>query len=259
MGVKVLDPEVRDDVSSSGGRVRGVREFVYPIIPQTDGRFSVPVLELGFFDPGKAEYYVLSTGPLAFTASGAGISGQAADAKSGMRVVGSDIAHIKPSRSTSFSGIPGFSAWDVRPPVWSWALYALGLAMIALGVVFGRHRRRLERDRGYARMRRSNRLVKRRLAEATALLRQGRTADFYAALDRAVLGYIGDRFNIEAHGMTGEELTAELSGRGVPEDTAAGLLELVRTCAAARFSPAAASGCSPVETLETARRILEEL
>jgi len=258
-GVRMLDPETKDDVGSQTGRLKGTREFVYPIMPQADGRFSVPSIEMGFFDPEKQVYYTRTTPPLEFTVSGAGLRSEAAGAQTGgVRVVGTDIVHIKPVRAAGLPPRPVLAGWNAAPPAWSLGFYPLGIALMVLGIVVGRHRRRLEQDRGYARMRRSSGLVKKRLAEATAMLRQGREADFHAALDRAVLGYIGDRFNVEAQRMTGDELRAELTGRGVATGTAVELLDLIRTCDAARFSPGMAS-CRPDETLARARRVLEAL
>ncbi len=256
-GAKILDPETRDDISSRSGRLKGSREFVYPIIPQADGRFSIPTIEIGFFDPEREEYYTRETPRLEFTVSGAE-AGERPAAQAGLRLVGTDIVHIKPSRAVPFPAGPVLLEQGAAVPGWSWVFYALGAAVVVAGFIVGRHRRRLERDRGYARLRRSSRIVRKRLAEATSLLRRGREGEFYSALDRAVLGYVGDRLNIETQGMTGDELGAELARRGITDRTVAELLDLIHTCDAARFSPGMAR-CRPEEALARAREILEAL
>ena len=130
--------------------------------------------------------------------------------------------------------------------------------MLAFGIVLGRHRRKLEQDRGYARRTRSSRLVKKGLAEATKLLAQGSEREFHAALNRAVVRYVGDRFNLEASGMTGDQIQAELSSRNVNADTVSSLLDLIASCDAARFS-SGMTRCTPQETLDKARVVLEKL
>jgi hypothetical protein len=100
--------------------------------------------------------------------------------------------------------------------------------------------------------------VKKGLAEATKLLLQGDEREFHAALNRAVVRYVGDRFNIESTGMTGDQLQSELAGRNVDADTVAALLDLIASCDAARFSPGM-TRCTPQETLEKARTVLERL
>jgi hypothetical protein len=139
-----------------------------------------------------------------------------------------------------------------------WFFYPAGLVVFAVGVVMGRHRRKLEQDRGYARRTRSSRLVKKGLAEATRLLAQGDEREFHAALNGAVVRYVGDRFNIESTGMTGDQLQSELAGRNVDADTVASLLDLIASCDAARFS-SGMTRCTPQETLEKARIVLERL
>ena len=140
----------------------------------------------------------------------------------------------------------------------SWLFYPAGLVVLGVGIVMGRHRRKLEQDRGYARRTRSGRLVKKGLAEASKLLAQGNERDFHAALNRAVVRYVGDRFNIESTGMTGEQLQAELVGRDVDAATVSSLLDLIASCDAARFSPGM-TRCTPQETLNKARTVLEKL
>lgn len=247
-GVKVLQPEAKQGTSSSGGRVSGSRTFSYPLIPTADGRFAVPEVSLGFFNPKTATYYVRTTPRLELFASGAAGKAALVESELGVRVLGSDIAHIKVAGGPRAAGSTG----------WDWVFYPLGLALVAAGAVAGRHQRKLERDRGYARRTRSSRLVRKRLAEAEGLLKKGNQADFYAALHRAVLGYAGDRFNLEVAGMTGDEVRLALERNGVDGAAVNQLLDLAAQCDAARFSPGMTT-CSPADSLELARAVLEKL
>ncbi len=247
-GVKMLSPESKQTTSTSDGRVSGTRSFSYPLIPTADGRYVIPGISMSFFNPRSASYYTLSTSSLEFFATGATGNVPLSETERGVRTLGRDIAHIKAAASPF---VPG-SSW------WLWLFYPLGIMVLLAGIVVGRHQRRLEQDRGYARRTRSSRLVRRRLAEAEACLKKGRTADFHAALQRAVIGYAGDRFNIEATGMTSDEIRTELARRGVAAETVSQLLDLAARCDAARFSPGM-SDCAPAEVLAQARRVLESL
>jgi len=249
-GVKVLQPEARQNTNSSAGRISGTRLFSFPLIPTADGKYVVPEIGMSFFNPKTASYYSQTTPRLEFVATGATGKTPLSESELGVKVLGSDIAHIKPALSA-------LAARSSRSS-WVWVFYPLGLVVLGAGVVMGRHQRRLEQDRGYARRTRSSRLVRKRLAEAEALLKQGREGEFYAALSRAVLGYAGDRFNIEVSGMTGDEIRTELDRRGVEAAVVTRLLDLASQCDAARFSPGMRT-CSPRETLDLARGILEKL
>ena len=252
-GVKVLTPEAKQNTRTSDGRVAGERSFNYPLIPTTDGKFVIPDITMGFFNPKAGSYYTQTTPRLEFVATGATGKVPLSESESGVKTLGSDILHIKPvlSRASGIAPSPLFLSL-------SWLFYPAVLVVLGVGIVMGRHRRKLEQDRGYARRTRSGRLVKKGLAEASKLLAQGNERDFHAALNRAVVRYVGDRFNIESTGMTGEQLQAELVGRDVDAATVSSLLDLIASCDAARFSPGM-TRCTPQETLNKARTVLEKL
>ena len=253
-GVKVLSPETKQTTRTSEGQVAGERTFNYPLIPTADGKFVIPEITTGFFNPKTGSYYTQITPRLEFVASGATGRTPLTETESGVKTLGTDIAHIKPNFS------PASPFVNRHSPIGNlvWFFYPAGVLVLGVGVLLGRHRRRMEEDRGYARRSRSSRLVKKGLAEATSLLAQGKEQEFFAALNRAVVRYVGDRFNLETSGMTGEQIQAELSSLSVAPDTVSNLLELIASCDSARFSPGMAS-CTPQETLNKARIVLERL
>jgi hypothetical protein len=253
-GVKVLSPETKQIMRTSDGRVAGERTFSYPLIPSADGKFVIPEIAMGFFNPRTGSYYTQMTPRFEFVASGATGKTPLTETESGVKTLGTDVQHIKLNFSQG-------SPLATRPPPLAdlgWFFYPAGIIVLGIGLVMGRHRRKLEQDRGYARRTRSSRLVKKGLAEASRLLAQGNEREFYAALNRAVVRYVGDRFNLETSGMTGEQIQTELSSRKIDADTVEGLLELIASCDAARFSPGMAR-CTPQETLDKARTVLEKL
>ena len=253
-GVKVLSPETKQTTHTTDGRVAGERAFNYPLIPTADGKFVIPDVAMGFFNPKTGSYYTQTTLRLEFAATGATGRTPLAETETGVKTLGTDILHIKPT----FGQQSPVAGRQSPLAFLGWFFYPAGIVVLGIGALMGRHRRRLEQDRGYARRSRSSRLVKKGLAEATRLLSQGNEREFHAALNRAVVRYVGDRFNIESTGMTGDQLQAELAGRDVDAATVSSLLDLIASCDAARFSPGMAR-CTPKETLEKARTVLEKL
>jgi len=253
-GVKVLSPETKQTTHTSGGRVAGERTFNYPLIPTADGKFVIPEITMGFFNPKSGSYYTQTTPRLEFVASGATGKTPLMETESGVKTLGTDILHIKPACHAETP----LASRQSPLAFLGWFFYPAGIVVLGIGIVLGRHRRKLEQDRGYARRTRSSRLVKKGLAEASKLLAQGNEREFHAALNRAVVRYVGDRFNLETSGMTGDQIQAELSSRNIDADTVAGLLDLIASCDAARFSPGMAR-CTPKETLDKARVVLEKL
>lgn len=251
-GLKILDPEVVDKVATEGGKISGYKEFKYPILPQRDGRHEIPSIKLSYFDPSDKSYHTIGTEKISFTATGTAKIVSSTLTETGIKVLGTDIHHIKPNL-TSLSSQSGIV------PIWLILLYPVSLVILIAGVVYQKHRQRLEKDIGYARRLRSGRMMKKRFAEATKFLAQKNEKDFYSALARAVFGYVGDRFNIQAMGMTKEQLREELIPKGIDEELLNRLLKIIDTCDAARFSPSLVAAINPQELLQETKELLNKL
>jgi hypothetical protein len=142
------------------------------------------------------------------------------------------------------------------PPWWPNVLALLSVATLGAAFWYRGHSERLQSDRGYARMSRSSGLVKRRLGEAERLLRKQDEKGFYAALTQAVTGYIGDRFNIDTHALTRDQLRAELERREVAPEVADGAIGIVDECETARFSPGLLEQRDPQRLFARTRDVL---
>jgi hypothetical protein len=249
-GLKILNPETKDNFSYAVGRLSGTRKFSYPILPGADGKYRIPEIELGFFDPKTGSYYTKKTPPLELVVTGVPANQAGAEpAAPGLRVLGSDIRHIKTGRLSSELPVPGWL------PV---LLYPLGIAVLVAGAILGRHRQRLLSDTGYARRSRALGQARQRLKQAEQALRHNRQGEFYSLVRQALLGFTGDRFNIDTAGMTGGELGTSLNRLGVDEGLINRLLDTLNRCEVARFSPGAIE-CDPHSLLAQARELIGAL
>jgi len=230
-GLRILDPEVKDDDHVENGVVQGTKTLRYPIIPQADGKFEIPPIKMAYFDPKAKTYRTLEAGPLELTASGA-VSNAPVTEASGLKVLGTDIAYIK-SDASSLATTPFGTPW------WPNVLYLASLGTIFWALWYRGHRERLLSDRGYARRLRSSGLVRKRLREAEKQLKSRDERGFHAALAQAVTGYLGDRFDLDAQALTREQLRAELDRRRVKPEVAAAVMDVLERCDVGRFSPGA--------------------
>jgi len=247
-GLKILDPEIKDDVHVAGDEVQGTKTLRYPILPQTDGKYVIPPIRMAYFDPRSRSYRTLEGGPFELSACGTASSAPLAEA-SGLKVLGTDINYIKPDARA-------LATAPLDPPGWPNLLYLLSLGMVGGAFWYRGHSLRLQSDRGYARKLRSSGLVRRRLGQAEGHLKRHDEKGFYGALAQAVAGYIGDRLNIDTHAMTKERLRAELDRLGVAADTSGSVLEVIEQCEIARFSPDSVAGSDPRRLLQRARDAL---
>jgi hypothetical protein len=250
-GLRILDPEIKDEVHAGPDGVRGTRTFRYPILPQTDGKFVIPLVRIAYFDPRAKSYRTLQTGPYECSASGSIQSAPVVEA-TGLKVLGTDIDYIKADAT-------GLAVTSFDPPWWPNLLYAVSLGLIGGALWYRGHSQRLLSDRGYARKARSSRLVRARLRQAETLLKKKDERSFHAALAQAVMGYLGDRFNIEIHAMTKEQLQAELERLQVGPGTVAAVIEIIEQCEIARFSPGVQAMKDPQQLFRKARDVLGQV
>lgn len=250
-GLKILDPEVKEDIRPSGGVIKGTRTFRYPIIPQADGKFVIPAVSIAYFDPAARAYRTVSTERYECTATGCVQSAAVVEA-TGLKVLGADINHIKPDAAA----LPAVPAGPSR---WLWAVYVLSLGLIGGSFGLRGYRDRLASDRGFARKARSSSLVRRRLKASAALLRRGDLPAFHAALAQAVGGYAGDRFDLDTQALTKEQLRDELAARRVPEQAVAEIVSVLEQCELARFSPGMMTVKDPAELLRRATAALDRI
>jgi hypothetical protein len=228
--LRTLDPEVTDHVRHAGNTIKGSKTFKFPLIPAADGKHRIPSIGLTFFDPRTGDYVTRETTPLEFVARGAGPAAAVRGPGQGLRVLGGDIRHIKAdARSLSNKG--------TGVPLPLLMLYPLGFLILLLAVGYRRHQTRMIGDQAYARRLRSGRAAKGRLSHAQRLLSERKTGEFYSALARVILGYAGDRFNIEASALTRDELGAALAERDVPDEVVQQLKDLLRDCDEGSYAP----------------------
>jgi hypothetical protein len=99
-----------------------------------------------------------------------------------------------------------------------------------------RRREQLAANAGLFRRRRASREARRRLKRARSLAAPGREAAFFAEVDRAVTGYVADKFDASAAGLTRERMAELLEARGVPEDLRRRTFTCLERCDFGRFA-----------------------
>jgi hypothetical protein len=227
-GIKILDPEIKDNITTTNDIIKGYKEFRYPLIPQIDGQYVIPQIRVAYFDPRDAKYHFIETEKLEFTASQTASAKEMVQAE-GIEVLGSDIHYIKSDTARLANRMFSFG--------WSIIFFYIACLMIITGAVLYRdHQARLLTDRAYARKLRASRIVRKRLRQAEHDLKKKDHEHYFAELSKVLLGYIGDRFNLDVGSLTNEQLILELEKRNIAQDLIQHITELISQCDTARFS-----------------------
>ncbi len=248
--VKILDPEIVDNINARDGRIKGYKEFRYPLIPQSDGEHVVPEMKIAYFNPRDKKYHLLMTEKLKFTATQTAAATEAVRAE-GLKILGSDIRYIKANTTK-------LSAQRQSADEWLAFVYIVGLAVVAISIFYRRHQTRLLTDRAYARKLRATRIVRKLLKQTEKYLKQGNETELLNLLSKILLNYIGDRYNLDTVALTKEQLLEDLKKRNIDSATLAKLSNVLDHCNLVRFSPGMKCE-NPQQLYEDTKEILKKL
>jgi hypothetical protein len=216
-------------------------------------------VKLSYFDPYDRRYRTIESAPLQLRVEpGAQGEGGTPVVFTGsgeqIRVLGRDIHHIHPTPAALAAG---GSAFYTRP-LYA-ALHSVPLLAVALALFVERRRRRWLADAPRARAMRAGRQAEGRLGEASELIRRRDIEAAFAAVSAAVRGYIADKMNASAAGLTDDEIKVFLTGRSVDAETQQEALGVLAECDGARYSAASTSPDAAQRTQARASALVARL
>ena len=142
IGVRALQPVIRDQQQLSGGKLSGTRSWEWILIAETPGEHEVPEITIHYFDPESKQYGSATTASIGFAARGS--------ARSSQPTIQPATSPPKP-QGAAFGPFSMYSALrraevPVRNRPWfGWLLafppVAFGLVVLAVGLARQRERR----------------------------------------------------------------------------------------------------------------------
>jgi len=220
--------------------IRGGKTFEYPFIPRSHGDFVLGPVEYSYYNVEQGRYVTLTSDelPLHVERSAAAAvpdsqsGGQLTVSRKDVRDLGSDIRFIS-TRTPQFREAGRFFVWS--PLFWG-LLGLLVLAALVICLVF-RKMAALKADVAGSRNRGAVKMARKRLATAGDFLQKNLYTAFYEELHRALLGFVSDKFTMDAADMSRENIAAKIIGAGAPQELAEEFCSLLDECEYARYAP----------------------
>jgi hypothetical protein len=217
--------------------VSGRRKFDFVLVPQAEGRFTIPPVRVPYFDPVRGSYAVAQSVAVPVEVKpGTAEDGNRLVYAGGddFRVINRDIRFIHP--------VPAGLAVAARPFYAGrvfLALQALPLLVVGAAVAVARRRRRLRSDVGFARASRAWRDAAHKLSFAERAFRAGEGERGFALVQGAIFGYFADRMNAPAAGLTSADVDRFARARGAGDAVVESIARTIAACDAARYAGAA--------------------
>lgn len=257
-------PEIPDDFEQfspktdyrtrvSGSTVTGTMMVDYTIVPQSVGTFKIPEQKFVYFDPVKKSYVTLTApGYNMEIAKGSGTTISAEQREIEAR--NTDILHIKTGdKRLSQTHHPLIFSW------WYWAVAGLLVVALILAIaVYGRQVR-LNADVAGRRNARASKVARKRLREAEGFMKSRQPERFYEAMLKAMWGYLGDKLSMPVSQLTRQNISQTLADRGVGEDVAGRIINVLDQCEMARYTPDSSSEASVEAVYNEATSSINEL
>lgn len=230
---ETYDVKITDGASS--------RTFEFPFIPRSSGDFVLPALQYTYYDVSSRTYVTLSGPEIAVYVERSendalqpvqGVPSVQAPARKDVKDLANDIRFIHTS-DPHFSRQGHLFAGSLL----FWLIFAL-LLILAICIWFiVRAVLRSRSDVVSRRNRAAARMATKRLSTARQFLDKGLVTAFYEELHRALLGFVSDKFNIDAADMSHDGISARFVDAGLDQKCTSSFLELLDACEFARYAP----------------------
>lgn len=238
------------------GRTAGeAKRFEYALRPKRPG-VGVPALSVAVFNPDTEKFTEIATKPVALAVTAASQLGAGELVGS---VTGSGTPEIKSREQGIYQNVTDpseLSDQHVNITALSEVMVGLWLAAGCLIAVVSVHRKK-SGDVAWQRKRRARRAAQRKLADARAVLAEGRSTDAVRAIRSALLGLVADMRSMVAEGLTAGEAESVLGQTAIPAGELAELRRLLQEIEAAEYG--AGSGSEARAMIDEAERLIPSL
>jgi hypothetical protein len=247
-GLRILAPQLRDNVEAPNDLVRGSRVFEWLIVPEREGTYSIGPFELPTFDPLSGTYTTVRSEPIQLVAAGNAIAPVEDD---------DDAEEVRQATAPDFGTVRTASDLDrASTPISRSIVYVALLAVpffVWIGFIgFGAVRRRSELAKQRGSKDHAVKTAKKRLRGAQEHATRGDAKAFYGEIHKVLGEVLEARLGAPIGGYTHAELRRYLRERGMGDELSERVVDEMEGSEFARFS---AAGASPQEIAKCADRV----
>ena len=228
------DAKVTDKTRLTANGVEGNMVYDFLAVPRNQGDYTIPAVELTYYDTSLRVYKTIKTQPFALKVEkGDGSSSETTDYSSQDK----DIHGLKQGKSKlhdiddMFYGSFGY---------WTSLLLPL-VAFVALLIIF---RRRAIENADIVKMRsnKANKIATKRLKKAHLLMLKGKQGEFYDEVLRTLWGYVSYKLNMPVEQLSRENIREMFVAHQVDDETIEKFEAALDECEFERYAPGDAAG-----------------
>ncbi len=222
---EVFSPNIDTKTTVDASNVGGIVYFDYSIVPQKEGDFKIPALELVYFNPSSGRYEkAVARGYDVTVGKGSVSRGDA----SRMRKINTELI---PFGKLSHSNELITDTWLY----WLW--YIIPTLCLGGGLLLYRAYAIANADVEQVRRRKATSMARKRLAKARAAMKNNNSDLFYQELLNAIWQWLSDKLAIPVSDLNRNNVEQQLENAGADKEKMSRLISLVDKCEYARYAP----------------------
>lgn len=238
---EVYDPEKTQNIRSTSTGMNGSISYKYLIIPQFEGKFTIPSAGFSYFDPKTESYKQVATPTYQIAVGRNNTNNNAANVtsynKEDVKFLGEDIRFIKTHNLALYPIGKFFFGSSIFYII-------LILSFVIFWLIFIVYRKVRKDNKNFEKRkhRLAKRVAKKRLYSAKQSLKKHDKNTFYDNILNALWGYTSDKFNIPLSKLTKDNVSGLLLQKKVSQDLISEFLELLDRSEYAKYAPAKDEG-----------------
>ncbi|MEY4925609.1 MAG: hypothetical protein RI894_45 [Bacteroidota bacterium] len=253
---EVFDPTITDNTEETPNDIQGQKHFEFILQPQKVGKLQVAP-SFTYFDTPTRRYKTLTSDAIQLDIA-LGNKPLAAPQKDSLAVTNHSPKGALAANKTEVSFMPSSS--PLLGSRWFWFLFFMPFMIIAAGGVY---KRILYKQGNFSlavlRRKKANAVAQDRLAQARSLLSQNKITDFYNEMQKALWGFVRDKFELSTAQLSKEYLHQNLPPKGVSAEQIQTFINLLNTCEMATFAGFMGNADSHAQILTKASTLINEL
>ncbi|NOZ60814.1 MAG: protein BatD [Calditrichaeota bacterium] len=250
-------PKVSQKINRNNQGLSGSKTFEYVLVPRHPGEQIIKPVSFSYFDVRTRSYRTIRTKEIRVRVEKSAndlVAFTSTKNKEDIQYLGKDIRYIQ----------LGAAEWKkiTKPLFQRFPFYLMLFLPVVVVFASFQYRQYLDKLSGnvaYARSRKANRMAQKRLSLAKKYLKEETQKDFYREIANALLGFIGDKFNVSAAGIIADEVEELMRNRGVEDRVIKKYMDCLRVCDYQRFAPATAKIDAMKRFLNEAKQAIVEL
>ena len=223
------DPKITDKTKLTASGLGGNMVYDFLVVPRNKGHYIIPPVSFTYYDVDANAYKTIKTHAFSLMV-GKGDGKSALENFEGVN--DNDIRNIKKGVDTQYVTVDFFYG-----SVKYWAMLSVLLVVfLVLLLVF---RQRAIDNANVVKMRgkKANSIARKRLKKASRLMFTNDSGAFYDEVLRALWGYVSYKLNMPVEQLSRDNISSNLSGHGVDEQTIGKFLAALDECEFERYAP----------------------